>query len=189
MTKPEIKIRRLVLTVLYLCMGIPSVHAFSRADFPLHIDCLIGLAYPQIPLSEFRPPIGITGQIRLVLQLHPKWMVAAGFHGMKTYSLGTVTGRDIPFKFNMTWGSLSIDYRMGGDFGKLNYISAGPGLYSLNRRFDFQKDHVDTPGLHIGYVNRSPHPKFGTVFDIRWHVLFEPNDNPQVLTMTFGIIL
>jgi len=83
----------------------------------------------------------------------------------------------------------AVDYRLGGDFGKLNYFSVGSGLTALTEDSISKRTRVDTPGLNIGYINRSPHSKFGSFSIFGGNILFKPGDNPQILTLTFGMML
>jgi len=163
-----------------------TMHPDSRM---VHANISIGLAYPQIPLSQFRPPIGITGTIGMQWFLQDRWALYISGNGLNTYSLGTVTGTKATLKYDVLWIAGNIQYRITSDFNKQNMLSTGLGLYKLHRQLDLDIDRVNTPGISLGFISNTFHRRFGGMFEIRWHLLFKPKDNPQILTVTYGILI
>ncbi|MFC1570135.1 hypothetical protein ACFL4L_07855, partial [bacterium] len=162
----------IVKLVIILCtIRLNAMHSENRT---VHVNLSLGIAYPQIPLSQFRPPIGITSHLGVQWRIHNKWSIYASGNGLKTFSLGTVTGNSATLKFNMLWSGGNLQYVLSNDFTKINFISLGIGWYKLNRQLDKDIDKIQTSGICLGFVNLTSHKKRASILEIRWHLLFKP---------------
>ncbi|MBN1780032.1 hypothetical protein JW948_02830 [bacterium] len=182
------------IRILFLCVLLGAALAAARGPgpektFPLDMNISAGIGYPQIPLSQFRPPIGVTGNVGVQWRIAGRWAVHTSVNAMKTFSLGTVTGNKATLRYNLQWAGGHILYAVGNEYIKTNYVAVGAGYYALDRQLDRNIDNVDTPGINLGFISHTGGLKARTQFELRWHLLFEPGDNPQVLTMTFGILI
>ncbi|MBN2103727.1 hypothetical protein JW835_06780 [bacterium] len=180
------KIRPTLLFILFFTSGLNGMNTDNKT---IQANLSLGLAYPQIPLSQFRPPIGITGTIGLGWRFHDKWAFCGNGNALKTFSLGTITGKNATLKFDAFWFAGNVQYTLTNDFHKKNILSLGMGGYKLNRQLDDDIDNVKTPGIGLGFINHTHHEKFRGIFEIKWHLLFKPEDNPQILTVTYGILI
>lgn len=177
------------ILVSMIFLSAARLHAIRPDDKAVYTHLSAGLAYPQIPLSQFRPPIGATGSLGLHYRVHDPWWIHASANGLKTFSLGTITNEKAELKFDALWLSLDAYHTLSRDFHRIHLISAGMGWYKLNRQLDRDVDNVKTAGINLAFVRQSFRGKLGSVFEIRWHLLFQPDDNPQILTVTFGILI
>jgi len=178
-----------IFVLLSVIHGNAQPEGLPSRDRTLHTNLSLGIAYPQIPLSQFRPPIGITGSAGMQWRLHNKWALHSAVNGLKTFSFGTVTGAKATLKFDVIWISLNMQYVVSNNFESVNFFAFGTGWYRLNRQLDRDIDENSTPGLSLGFVNNTVHRKHSSILELRWHLLFQPDDNPQVLTITYGILL
>ena len=166
-----------------------QLRAFRTTNRTIRPSLGVGIGYPKISLSQFRPPISVAGNTGIHWSVTNKWALEATGYGLKTFSLGTVTDQKATLKFDAWWVGLDLQYQLLGDFNNTNYLCAGLGRYHLYRRLDTEIDRLYTPGLCLGYVSHLSHLKRSSVIEVRWHLLFEPDDQPQILTLTFGILL
>jgi hypothetical protein len=163
--------------------------AFQPTEHSVRPSLAFGIGYPKIPLSQFRPPISVVSNAGIHWSPLNKWALEISGYGLKTYSLGTINGQDAALKFNAWWVGADVQYQLRGGFNSNNYVCMGLGRYHLNRVLDESKDNLTTSGFCLGYITHFSHIKHSSVLEVRWHLLFEPDDQPQVLTMTFGVLL
>ena len=90
--------------------------------------------------------------------------------------------------FNMIWGNLCLDYKLRASLHSESHVSTGIGYYNLYQQFDDDKDQVNTAGFTIGVITNRFGTKIISQFEVRWHLLFKPEPNPQVLTVKFGLV-
>jgi hypothetical protein len=180
---------RILTGLSIMIMAASCGHAAYTADRPVHITPGWGIGYPQIPLSQFRPPIAVTGTLGIQWRIMNKWAISGSANALRTFSLGTITGEKARLKFDMIWGSLNLEYVISGDFHRESFLCAGSGLYQLHRQIDQETDQLKTPGISLAFVSHTVLIKYATAFRVTWHLLFRPNDRPQILTLTLGILL
>ena len=180
-----------ILSLIIICIVFSTIllNASPSENRTIHPNLSFGIAYPQIPLSQFRPPIGVTGNLGMQWRFLNKWAFHVSGSGLKTFNFGTVTSKKATLKFNVLWISADLKYAINDNFQKVSFVSAGTGYYHLNRQLDRDMDEVTTPGLCLGFSHNTSHRKHSTIFEIRWHLLFKPEDNPQILTITYGFLL
>jgi hypothetical protein len=180
---------RVLTGLLIMTMAAANGHAALTGEKPVHVTFGAGIGYPQIPLSQFRPPIAITGTLGIQWRLMNKWALSGSANALRTFSLGTITTEKAHLKFDMVWGSLNLEYVISGDFNRKSFLCVGSGLYRLDRQIDQETDQVKTPGLSLAFVTHTVLFKYASAFRVTWHLLFRPSDQPQILTLTLGILL
>ena len=177
------------LTLYMILLTALQLKAFRTADHSVQSSFAVGIGYPKISLSQFRPPISVVGNAGLHWSPMNKWALETTLYGLKTYSLGTVTGQKATLKFDVWWIGIDAQYQLRGGFDNSNYFCAGLGSYHLNRTLAYEVDRLTTPGLCLGFITHFSHMKRKSALEVRWHLLFKPDDQPQILTLTFGILL
>ena len=154
-----------------------------------HAIVTAGFGLPKIPYSHFRTPVSILGGGALNCRMFGRLYVQANAAALYTFNLGTATGNEGDLKFNLQWTSADLLYHVRGVIRTNNLILAGVGRYRLSQRFENEEDDINTTGLCLGLVNWRHWARWSMVTEVRWHLLFEPGSNPQVLTVTLGILL
>ena len=153
------------------------------------IGMTAGFGLPKIPISRFRSPISIVGTGFLNYRPVQKVFLQVTGGALYTFSLGTMDSREGELKFNLIWGSLDAAYHLRGAIRNESFFLMGVGRYHLSQKFDEKETALNTIGINLGLVNWMHRGRFSAVIDIRWHLLFKPSPNPQVATLTLGIIL
>lgn len=174
------------LTVV-LCLLITCMPVF--AEKRIHSGCGAGFGLPKIPLSRYRSPVSITAGLFINYRILNRLAVQTDGGILTTFSLGTVDQTDSPLRYDQWWTSLSCLYRLRGAVRNESFVAAGGGLYHLSQQFDNDEDALYTAGMNLGIVNWHRTGWGRSYLDVRWHLLFQPSPNPQVLTLTFGIML
>lgn len=165
-----------------------SVSLASVQDRALSGGVQFGFGLPKAPY-RFRMPISVTGGVMLNYQLNDKIQFQSTANTLTSFDLGTIDGKDGDLKFDLNWVNLSGLYKVRGKFSVGSYLLLGAGYYQLNQKFDNSHDKLNTYGFVLGISNNQLSRKVKTVFDLKWHLLFEPSPQPQLLTVTFGILL
>jgi len=88
----------------------------------------------------------------------------------------------------MIWAGIDIGYSIRTSPMNRSSIIAGIGLYSLSQLWNDTEENVQTAGMSLGLSNMRYKFRHGTLFEIKWHLLFEPDPMPQVLTVTIGYV-
>jgi hypothetical protein len=178
---------RTVFVILLLSFF--SMSLFGKPSSRPHFGLAGGIGLPKIPISHFRTPISFLAGGMIHIPVFAKFGLQVDGYGLTTVSLGTVNNSDAKLTFDLVWGSTALTYQMRGFMESRAAIMAGLGMYRLYQRFDTRKDVLNTLGFNLGLSQWMRPGRRGGFFEIRWHLLFEPSDNPQVLTLTYGILL
>jgi hypothetical protein len=147
-----------------------------------------GLGIPKIPPSRYRTPVSILGGGFIYFPAVGKFGIQVNGYGLTTFNLGTAHGSGGKLSFDLIWGSGDITYKLIDNIIRQTMLLIGSGYYYLRQQINEDETINKTLGLCLGLTNRHQHKKWSSIFEIRWHLLFQPDPDPQVLTMTFGII-
>ena len=155
----------------------------------LHMSVGGGIGLPKIPFSQYRTPISFLLNASLPVKVMPSFWLQGTGGVLSTISLGSINSSDRDMRFNLAWAGFEGMYRIRYSFEGDAFITAGLGEYHLSQLFDEKEDILNTLGFSLALVNWNYGLKYKTVFSLRWHILFEPDDNPQVATVTMGFLL
>lgn len=161
----------------------------SNADNRLTAGIIAGIGFPRIPLSHHHTPFSITGGLFTNYNISSKFALNLSCNGLYTFNLGSVFDKKSELKFNLFWISASINYKIKDTFSHKTFISAGLGGYNLFQQFDQDSDRLKTKGINIGIITYNQQKEFNYLVEIKWHLLFKPDPNPQVLNIRFGLFL
>lgn len=149
----------------------------------------MGIGFPKIPISHFRAPISVCGGLSTYFNLTNKIIFHLSGNGLYTFNLGSVTKGKSTLKFNLIWGNVCFDYKLKFSMNTVSYLSPGIGYYNLSQQFDEDQYKLNTTGFNIGIITNTLGKKMITQYEIRWHLLFNPEPKPQVLTLKIGFLL
>ena len=147
-----------------------------------------GLGLPKIPFGQFRTPVSLTGEGSLAFRFSHRWGLRLGGGALHTFSLGKINSQVGELKYNLLLATGGLMYRLGGPFGGESFVTGGPGVYRLTQQFGGDEETYDTMGFSLGLVQWNYRRTWSSTFEVKWHFLFQPSDNPQVVTMTFGVL-
>ncbi len=148
-----------------------------------------GLGLPKIPIAQFRAPISVLGGGSVNIRFVRKMAFQINGYGLHTFSLGTINNRDDQLRFNVVWASADLFRHIGGIISNESFVALGLGQYHLSRQYEDDVDKLNTIGLNIGWISWSYHTRWNSILEVRWHLLFNPSDKPQIVTITFGFLL
>jgi hypothetical protein len=154
-----------------------------------HAGLTAGIGLPKVPLSLFRTPVSVLGTGFVNYRIIKKVVLQVDGNGLTTMDLGTVNNRKAELKFDMLWASLNMMIHLSGIYKRESLLLFGMGKYHLSQRYDNDSDDLNTLGINIGFSNWRKNRRWTSVFEIKWHLLFQPSPNPQVFTFVFGIML
>jgi len=149
----------------------------------------VGIGLPKMPLSQFRNPVSILGGGFVNYRVMPSILFQLEGYGLHTFSFGTVDNSDGKLRYNLVWTSLAVMKRLRRPGRNETFLAVGFGRYRLLQQFNAKKDNISTAGISIGLVNWSLLRRVRMVTDFRWHLLFRPDPDPQVLMINFGFLL
>lgn len=173
--------------ILLFCLLAACIPVF--AERRIHAGFGAGFGLPKIPLSRYRSPISITAGLLGNYRISNRVAVQSDGGLLTTFSLGTVDRTASPLRYNQWWISLACLYRLRGAMRNESFVTAGTGLYHLSQQFDNDEDILYTAGMNLGIINWHNNRRGSSYLDVRWHLLFQPSPNPQVLTIMFGFML
>lgn len=176
----------IVITILFISMTVFAQRPQEEKNVRFGISA--GLGLPKIPFGQFRTPISVIGEGSLTFRFVHRWGIRLGGGALQTFSIGRINDQAGELKYNLILGTAGLMYRLGGPFGGESFITGGPGFYRLIQQFGGDEETYETMGLSIGLVQWNYRRTWSNSFELKWHFLFEPSDNPQVLTITFGIL-
>jgi hypothetical protein len=177
-------------TTLIFCLVLHTqVKGQASQSRRFHAIVTAGFGLPRIPYSHFRTPVSVLGGCALNCRLFGRLYVQGNAAALYTFDMGTATDQEGDLKFNLEWASVDFLYHVRGVIKSNNHVLAGVGRYHLTQRFGNEEDDLMTTGLCLGMVNWRHWTRWSMVTEIRWHLLFEPSSNPQILTVTLGIFL
>jgi hypothetical protein len=177
------------LCILWLGVVCGTAHAQSLELKRFHVSLSGGFGLPKIPFSHFRTPISVLGGTALNMRLFDNWLVQVDGYALYTFNMGTASGEGGELKFNVAWATFDLLRHLRGVYRHSNFILAGVGRYHLMQQFESQKDDLNTTGICLGLVDWRHWKRFSMVTEIRWHLLFDPSPQPQILSITLGILL
>lgn len=177
------------ITVIIMVISIQANgNCRSYRNRSFHSGVSLGLGLPKIPLSYYRSPISIMGGGMINIRIIRKVALQCNGYGLKTFSLGTVSNQKDRLRFDMVWGSLDILAHLRGVIQNEQFLLVGIGTYSLFQRFNKTDESVTTLGTCLGVSNIHYGVKMKTFFELRWHLLYNLDPKPQVLTVTYGLL-
>lgn len=147
-----------------------------------------GIGIPKLPTSNFRTPVSVYTGINAQSWLKGKIGVRASASALYTFSLGTSTKESGTLKFSLLYGNLDLMYRISQTRISESAFVAGLGRYSVNQQIHENKSDWATSGFSMGIVSWRQHRKLRSQFELRWHLLFEPESEIQFLTLGYGIL-
>ena len=165
------------------------VYNFTFAERRIRVGPCVGFGLPKIPISHFRNPISLVGGAAFNCRITNRLVLQLDGEGLTTFSLGTIDQSEGKLRYNQVWSSFDLLYRIKGSIRNESFILIGSGFYHLSQQFDNKEDDINTSGVNLGLVTWMHRGRITRFVDFRWHLLFEPNPNPQVLAVTFGIML
>lgn len=172
--------KRILFIIMIIALGL---RAESR---PLAWGLSAGIGLPKIPVSHYRTPISVLGSAMGHVSLIGRFGVQIDGNALTTFSLGSVNQAEGDLQFDLYWGSFALTYRVRGFMDNRSAILAGIGPYDLTQEFDQDREALRTTGVNLGFSNWTVGSAWRGIFEVRWHLLFEPSENPQMLTLTFG---
>ncbi|MCD6115500.1 hypothetical protein J7K93_00655 [bacterium] len=149
----------------------------------------VGIGLPKIPVNRIsrRTPFSFTAGAELTIPILRRNIIQVHSDGLYTIDLGSaISGTNKDFKFNLLWAGIDFGYSVRNNPINRSSVMAGISRYYLSQVWEDSRDNLSTFGMCLGlsYLNKGI--KHNTVFEIRWHLLFNPNPMPQVLTVVFG---
>ncbi|NQT26732.1 hypothetical protein HQ585_15355 [candidate division KSB1 bacterium] len=174
---------------LLLIISILCASGLYAAPRPISFGVSAGIGLPKIPLSQFRSPISVLASGMTHVSFTEKWGIQVDGNALTTFSLGTVNKVDSDLQFDIYWGSVSLTYKLKGLMRNRSNLIAGIGNYYLTQQFNHGKEEIQTTGMNLGISSWMTHRRWRGYFEARWHLLFKPSENPQVLTVTYGWLL
>lgn len=187
MVRNQIFKNGLCIILLILCGK--TAQAQERRFNLLHAGIHGGMGLPKVSFALYRPPVAVTGGAFALLRPHRKWALQLSANALHTFSLGTSANVDRDLKFNTQWISADALIHLQGLWMKENFIVIGLGRYKHHQVIDNSEHEKTTSGLSLGLLNWQRRKKWTTRMAITWHLLFEPSERPQVLTITLGMML
>lgn len=184
--------RRIVWMGIFVFFGfIKMERGNCEIPFPqrVHAGIAAGFGLPSNFYSRFRSPISVLGGGLLNYRVANAYVLQVDGYGLYTFNLGTIDGRGGELRFNLLWTSLDLLRSMKRAAKGESFVAGGVGAYHLSQQFDANETIVNTAGFQLGLVDWRQHARWRSVVEIRWHLLFRPTSNPQVLTVTFGVLL
>lgn len=148
-----------------------------------------GIGLPKVPLGRYHTPISICGGLVIYFKITHRIAFHTSGNGLYTFNLGSVLQDDSRLKFNLIWSNICLDYKIKTSMNAETYVSPGFGYYSLYQQFENDTDNLATSGFNLGIVTNTFKRNHISQFEIRWHLLFNPQPKPQVLTVNFGFLL
>ncbi len=180
--------RKCFRSVILLLFFLPALLLSEVPENMFGTGFHIGFGMPKTPY-KYRNPISLTGGLNLHKSIAKRFMLQVNGNALTTFHLGTVNNTDGDLTFDLLWGSVNALYKVSGRFTVNSYIGVGGGLYRLYQKYDNDVTNTDTYGINLGLCSFRPYSRVKTFFDMRWHLIFEPDPMPQLLTVTFGFLL
>ena len=181
--------KRVCFLIAVLLFITVSSQAQNYNTKPVRFGASVGFGLPKIEISHFRTPVSLLGGVMLRVHLFGRFGIQVNGYGLYTISLGSVTEDKGKLRFNVSWVSSDLVYQLRGGLHRESFLSAGGGYYKLHQQFDQRIENYKTPGIGIGLLTCYHRRRLGTMLELRWHLLFEPKSNPQILTITYGILI
>jgi hypothetical protein len=156
---------------------------------PVGLAASGGFGLPQIPTSRYRGALSILGNGSVRIRLHPRWMLKTEASALTSFSLGTTHDGQGRFQYDTQSATVSPMWAWKRSDRTPSYFYGGWGRYHFIQQIDAQRVDISTSGIRLGAEFHRTHRWCTTFTDLSWHMLFEPSENPQILTVSFGIIL
>ena len=155
----------------------------------VHAGFTGGIGFPNTQISNFRYPISVLGGCFVNFRLLRNYVVQFDGYGLYTFNLGTIDNQGGKLRFNMGWASVDLMRRLRMTADTESFITIGIGGYHLYQAQNEDEKSTTTVGMSLAMMGWSYKAQTSTVFELRWHILFNPDPKPQVLTLTFGLML
>ncbi len=166
-----------------------SLQAQDFRTGAVSVGLYAGFGLPKVSYSVYRPPISVTAGMALQSRVRGRIALRLTGNGLYTFGLGTITDDNYKIRFNTAWADAGLLYRLTGRIFTENYLTFAMGRYTLDQRLEGETNKVTTLGINLGILQLRHHGKWRSTLDVRWHLLFRPSPNPQMLTITFGWII
>ena len=147
-----------------------------------------GIGLPKIPISQYRSPISVLGGGMGHLSIYKKLGVQIDANALTTFSLGSVNNAPGDLRFDVLWGDLALTYRLRGMLHSQSNLIVGTGHYTVIQEFNQGREEIQTQGVNLGISNWMAGRRLRSYFEVRWHLMFTSGEDPQVLTLTYGIL-
>lgn len=174
-----------LLFILNIQHGAAQVTSFRKVHFGLYA----GLGLPRVPFSLFHPPISILGGGMANIQVMRRFFLQIDGLGLYTINLGTLTGEKKELRYNLYGGSFNFLYAISRSIASETFITVGMDNFNLSQKFDTDEEKLTTWGINLGLAYWRHYTRWSSIVELRWHFLFDPNPNPQMLLITFGVLL
>jgi hypothetical protein len=171
---------------LFFIISALGVNSLTGAFRSVSLGVSAGIGFPKIPYSQFNTPVSVLGNGMVHFSFLGKWGIQADGNALTTFSLGKVNQAQGDLQFDVYWGSLALTYKMTGFMRNRSALIAGVGKYYLTQQISRGTEKIQTAGMNLGLSNWMIGPKWRGYFEVRWHLLFKPSENPQILTLTYG---
>jgi len=145
-----------------------------------------GIGLPKVSYSVYRPPFSLTAGLHVFLKTSGRTAVRACVNYLYTIDLGTITDDEYDLAFTAAWVSAEAMYMLRGRMFDQSFVSLGVAKYSLMRDLQGTKSETAPAGVNLGLFQINHRGKWNSTVDVRWHLLFNPDSNSQMLTITFG---
>jgi hypothetical protein len=180
---------RLLFIFLILLLSVQHVDGQDRLYRKMHFGLYAGLGLPRVPFSIYLPPISLAGGGMANIRIAKRFILQVDGFGLHTINLGTVTDQKKDLRFNLYGGSFNILYPVKRGFSSETFVSIGMDRCHISQLFDDKEENLTSTGLNLGLVLWKHYRRWSSLLEIRWHLFFHPSPNPQVLLITFGILL
>ncbi|HHS12342.1 MAG TPA: porin family protein [bacterium] len=176
------------MMILYLCLLTSGSLAGEVRTRRFHAGLSAGFGLPRIPWGTFHTPLSVTTDAFVSMRIGDGWALGVDAGGLHTFNINAVTANKDKLRFNLIWVSSNALFRINRSLLVESFILAGAGVYRLDQALNEEGDTLNTPGINLGIVGWRYYRRWGTVLEIRWHFLFRPSSNPQVLTVSAGFL-
>ena len=182
------KLSVLILFILCFLGHISYAESFQVGNNLFSPGINFGIGLPKVPIGRYHTPVAICGGILTYVHITHRIAIQASGNALYTFNLGSVLKKTSKLRFNLIWGNVCFNYKVKKAVNKESYFSPGIGYYSLFQQFDYDKNDLTTSGFNLGIVTHTYRKNIISQFEIRWHLLFNPEPKPQVLTVKFGFL-
>jgi hypothetical protein len=107
---------------------------------------------------------------------------------LTSFNTGTVNGRSGTMKYDLQYAVFAAGREIKSFRDDSALLFLGAGWYRVNKQIDQSVEDRETRGVNIGIEFLHNRPAFDTFYALNWHLLLEPGSNPQLLTLTFGLL-
>ena len=167
-----------------VCAAMPAL-----ASGPFHVGFNVGMGLPRVPLAVYRPPVALTGGVFAMARINRRVGFQFTANSLHAFSMGNAGKENEDLKFNTHWMGADLMVQWRGFFRNESFFLLGYGRYDHEELLEGEERSVKTGGLSLAMVQWNDHGGWALRYELRWHLLFEPDSRPQILTLTLGFML